>query len=114
MRSKVRVAFLVLVLMILWNLGSALYTVGEMQQALVVRMGAPVDLITTPGLKLKLPLIDTVSYYDTRLLTLAPPSEQVILGDQKRLEVETYVRFRIAIHCGSTSHCVPSTRPTPS
>jgi len=96
MRSKVRVAFLVLVLMILWNLGSALYTVGEMQQALVVRMGAPVDLITTPGLKLKLPLIDTVSYYDTRLLTLAPPSEQVILGDQKRLEVETYVRFRIA------------------
>src|SRR5450830_1435793 len=96
MRSKVRVAFLVLVLMILWNLGSALYTVGEMQQALVVRMGAPVDLITTPGLKLKFPLIDTVSYYDTRLLTLAPPSEQVILGDQKRLEVETYVRFRIA------------------
>ncbi|HEY5580262.1 MAG TPA: protease modulator HflC [Rhodoferax sp.] len=96
MRSKVRIAFLVLVLMILWNLGSALYTVGEMQQALVVRMGAPVDLITTPGLKLKLPLIDTVSYYDTRLLTLAPPSEQVILGDQKRLEVETYVRFRIA------------------
>ena len=96
MRSKVRVAFLVLVLMILWNLGSALYTVGEMQQALVVRMGAPVDLVTTPGLKLKLPLIDTVSYYDTRLLTLAPPSEQVILGDQKRLEVETYVRFRIA------------------
>jgi len=96
MRSKVRIAFLILVLMILWNLGSALYTVGEMQQALVVRMGAPVDLITTPGLKLKLPLIDTVSYYDTRLLTLAPPSEQVILGDQKRLEVETYVRFRIA------------------
>jgi len=96
MRSKVRIAISILVLMILWNLGSALYTVGEMQQALVVRMGAPVDLITTPGLKLKFPLIDTVSYYDTRLLTLAPPSEQVILGDQKRLEVETYVRFRIA------------------
>lgn len=96
MRSKVRIAISILVMMILWNLGSALYTVGEMQQALVVRMGAPVDLITTPGLKLKFPLIDTVSYYDTRLLTLAPPSEQVILGDQKRLEVETYVRFRIA------------------
>lgn len=96
MRSKVRIAISILVLMILWNLGSALYTVGEMQQALVVRMGAPVDLITTPGLKFKFPLIDSVSYYDTRLLTLTPPSEQVILGDQKRLEVETYVRFRIA------------------
>ena len=96
MSSKVRIAISSLVLIVLWNLGSSLYTVGEMQQALVVRLGAPVDLITTPGLKIKIPLIDTVSYYDTRLLTLSPPSEQVILGDQKRLEVETYVRFRIA------------------
>jgi len=96
MKSKVRIVLSLLALLALWNLGSALYTVGEMQQALVVRMGAPVDLVTTPGLKLKFPLIDTVSYYDTRLLTLTPPSEQVILGDQKRLEVETYVRFRIA------------------
>ncbi|MEI8170229.1 MAG: protease modulator HflC [Rhodoferax sp.] len=96
MKSKVRIAISTLALIVLWNLGSSLYTVGEMQQALVVRMGAPVDLITTPGLKFKFPMIDTVSYYDTRLLTLALPSEQVILGDQKRLEVETYVRFRIA------------------
>lgn len=96
MKSKVRIAISSLALIVLWNLGSSLYTVGEMQQALVVRMGAPVDLITTPGLKFKFPLIDTVSYYDTRLLTLTPPTEQVILGDQKRLEVETYVRFRIA------------------
>ena len=96
MKSKIRMAISILALIVLWNLGSSLYTVGEMQQALVVRMGAPVDLITTPGLKFKWPLIDTVSYYDTRLLTLTPPSEQVILGDQKRLEVETYVRFKIA------------------
>lgn len=96
MKSKIRLALSSVALIVLWNLGSSLYTVGETQQALVVRMGAPVDLITTPGLKFKIPLIDTVSYYDTRLLTLAPPSEQVILGDQKRLEVATYIRFRIA------------------
>jgi membrane protease subunit HflC len=96
MKSKIRMAISSLALIGLWNLGSSLYTVGEMQQALVVRMGAPVDLVTTPGLNFKWPLIDTVSYYDTRLLTLTPPSEQVILGDQKRLEVETYVRFKIA------------------
>lgn len=95
MKSKVRVASAILALMVLWNLASALYTVGETQQALVVRMGAPTEPVKTPGLKLKMPLIDTVIYYDTRLLTLAPPSEQVILGDQKRLEVETYTRYRI-------------------
>lgn len=95
MKSKVRVASAILALMVLWNLASALYTVGETQQALVVRMGAPTEPVKSPGLKLKMPLIDTVIYYDTRLLTLAPPSEQVILGDQKRLEVETYTRYRI-------------------
>ena len=96
MKSKIRMALSSVTLIALWNLGASLYTVGETQQALVVRMGAPIDLITTPGLKFKIPMSDTVSYYDTRLLTLAPPSEQVILGDQKRLEVETYIRFRIA------------------
>jgi membrane protease subunit HflC len=96
MTSKIKKAASVFIVFIIWCIGSSVYIVGEMQQALVVRMGAPVDLIAMPGLKFKFPLIDTVSYYDTRLLTLAPPSEQVILGDQKRLEVETYVRFRIA------------------
>jgi membrane protease subunit HflC len=96
MKSNIRVAIALLALLVLWNLGSSLYTVGETQQALVVRLGAPIKLVTQPGLNLKMPLVDTVIYYDTRLLTLAPPVEQVILGDQKRLEVETYTRYRIA------------------
>ncbi|MTK64080.1 MAG: protease modulator HflC, partial [Methanobacterium sp.] len=79
-----------------WGLNAALYTVVETQQALVVRLGAPVGTAGTPGLKVKVPLIDTVIYYDTRLLPLNPPSEQIILGDQKRIEVDTYTRFRIA------------------
>jgi membrane protease subunit HflC len=41
------------------------------------------------------PFIDNVIFYDTRLLLLEPPTEQIILGDQKRLEVQTYTRFRI-------------------
>jgi membrane protease subunit HflC len=76
-------------------LSATLYTVGETQQALIVRLGAPQGVIVDPGLKWKLPLLDTVLYYDTRLLTLEPPTEQVILGDQKRIEVQTYTRYRI-------------------
>lgn len=79
-----------------WLLSSALYTLPEGQNALVVRLGAPIDVDQQPGLKFKLPVIDSVQYYDTRLQTLAPPPEQVILGDEKRLEVETYTRYRIA------------------
>jgi len=95
MKPRIRVALVILALVVLWTLGASLYTVDEGQQALVVRLGAPTAPVRTPGLKLKVPLIDTVIYYDTRILTLAPPSEQVILGDQKRLEVETYARYRI-------------------
>lgn len=74
---------------------SALYTLPEGQQALVIRLGAPIDVDQQPGLKLKMPFIDTLQYYDTRLQTLAPAPEQIILGDEKRLEVETYTRYRI-------------------
>jgi membrane protease subunit HflC len=74
---------------------SSVFTVSEGQQALVVRLGAPIGVDATPGLKWKAPLIDNVYVYDTRLLLLEPPTEQVILGDQKRLEVQSYTRFRI-------------------
>lgn len=74
---------------------SSFYTVGEGERALVIRLGAPIGVIDTPGLRFKLPLIDTVIAYDARLLLLEPPVEEVILGDQKRIEAQTYTRFRI-------------------
>src|ERR1700730_3157663 len=91
-----RIAVVIAVLLAVALASSMFYTVAEDQLALVVRLGAPIDVAASPGLKIKLPLIDTVIYYDKRLQTLSPPSEQVILGDQKRLEVETYTHFRIA------------------
>ena len=80
----------------LWVLAASMYVVEESQQALIIRMGAPVGVVGEPGLKFKIPFSDLVVFYDGRLQTLAPPSEQVILGDQKRIEVETYTRFRIS------------------
>jgi len=62
----------------------------------VVRLGAPVGVVSTPGLKVKAPFIDSVIVNDARLLLLEPPSEQVILGDQKRIVAQVYTRFRIS------------------
>ena len=78
-----------------WLATASFYTVAQWQQALVVRLGQPVAVVREPGLQVKMPLIDTVLYYDNRLLLLEPGVEQIILGDQKRIEVETYSRFRI-------------------
>ena len=76
-------------------LSDSLDGVAEGQQALVARFGAPVAQVKTPGLRFKAPLIDSVYVYDTRLLLLETPTEQVILGDQKRIEVQPLARYRI-------------------
>lgn len=77
-------------------LSSTLFTVHQAEQALVVRLGAPRAVITDPGLKVKLPTpFEDVVRYDARVLDLDPPAEQIILGDQKRIEVDSFTRYRI-------------------
>ena len=78
------------------TLFSAFYVVSEGQQALVVRFGQPIRVETEPGLKMEIPFIDTVTWYDTMLHAMEPSTDLIILGDQKRLEIDTYTQFRIA------------------
>ena len=74
---------------------SSFFTLNDGDNALIVRLGAPVGVEKTPGLKFKAPFIDNVIVNDARLLLLEPPAEQVILGDQKRIVAQIYTRFRI-------------------
>ncbi|MBI1206575.1 MAG: protease modulator HflC [Azospirillum sp.] len=76
-------------------LSSALFTVNETQQALVLQFGAPRTVHQAPGLKLKLPFVQNVVMIDKRVLDVDPPVEQVILADQKRLDVDAFARYRI-------------------
>ncbi|WP_413204021.1 protease modulator HflC [Rhodospirillum sp. A1_3_36] len=78
------------------GLYSSLFIVNQTQQALVFQFGEHVRTIQEPGLKVKIPFIQNVVYYDKRVLELDPPAEQLILADQKRLVVDTFVRYRIA------------------
>lgn len=83
-------------LVVLAILASAsLFTVTQAQQALVVQLGAIKRVIQEPGLKAKIPFIEDVVYIDRRVLDLDPPVEQVILADQKRLDVDAFARYRI-------------------
>ncbi|MBB4197379.1 protease modulator HflC [Rhodoblastus sphagnicola] len=93
--SRVAQILLALGALAVFLLQASLFVVSEGERALVVRLGAPVGVVDAPGLKLKAPFLDTAFIYDARLLLLEPPIEQVILGDQKRIEVKSYTRFRI-------------------
>jgi modulator of FtsH protease HflC len=74
---------------------SSLFTVSQTEQALVVRLGRPVDVVSEPGLNFKAPFIDTVISIDKRILDLENPSQEVIASDQKRLVVDAFARYRI-------------------
>lgn len=73
----------------------SLFTVYQTRQAIVVRLGQPVRVVTEPGLNVKLPLIDTVISVDKRILDLESPAQEVIASDQKRLVVDAFARYRI-------------------
>ena len=74
---------------------NAFFVVDQTQQALVLQFGEPKRDIQDPGLKMKIPMIQNVVYYEKRVLDLDPPKQQVILSDQKRLDVDSYARFKI-------------------
>ena len=74
---------------------SALFTVHQTEQVLVLQFGEPKRVVSEPGLNVKLPFIQNLQRYELRVLDLDPPRQQVILVDQKRLDVDSYARFRI-------------------
>ena len=85
------------VALLLFTILSALFTVDQTKQALVLQFGEPKRIIQEPGLAIKLPFIQDVEYYEKRVLSLIPQdAEEVILADQKRILVDAYARYRIS------------------
>ncbi len=74
---------------------SAAYVVYQPEQAIVLQFGEPVRWVKDAGLKFKIPLIQNVVFYDTRLLNLDPPAQEVVLNDKKRLDVDSFTRYQI-------------------
>ena len=73
----------------------SLFTVKEINQAIVLQFGNPKKVITKAGLQWKIPFVQNVVFLDRRILSLDPAPEEVIASDQKRLIVDAYSRFKI-------------------
>jgi len=87
------VGFVIIVGGIIAN--SALFTVHQTEQALVLQFGNPVKVVKEPGLHFKTPFVQDVTFYDNRILNLDPPPQEIILQDQKRVNVDSFIRYRI-------------------
>lgn len=96
MKSGIAGIVSLLVLLVAIVVGySSVFTVNQTEQALLVRLGEPVRVVTEPGLNFKVPFIDAVISIDKRILDLENPSQEVIASDQKRLVVDAFARYRI-------------------
>jgi modulator of FtsH protease HflC len=77
---------------------ASMFTVDQTEQALVLRFGEPVagrGLITAPGLHFKYPFIENVVFLDNRILVVEAPRQEVLASDNNRLDVDSFLRYRI-------------------
>jgi membrane protease subunit HflC len=75
----------------------SLYTVDQRQYALVFQLGEIKRIVTHPGIKLKWPMIQTVRYFDRRILTLDTPEPELFqTSEKKNVLVDLFVKWRIA------------------
>ena len=95
MSSVKAVIFAILAVVGLIVVGGSLFTVHQTQQALVLQLGNPKQVITEPGLHFKIPVIQNVLYLDARVLDLDPPALEMPLADQRRVVVDAFARYRI-------------------
>ncbi|TCI00090.1 protease modulator HflC [Roseococcus sp. SYP-B2431] len=80
---------------LLFTAASSFFTVQQTHQVLITQFGQPIRVIDTPGLHMKVPFIQNVITFDRRLLDFDTAGEEVILGDQRRLIVDSFTRYSI-------------------
>lgn len=87
---------LLAIIVLLFILGvSPFFVVDITQTAIVVQLGKPVRNVTEPGLKLKVPFIQEVTYFDKRLLDYDSSAQDVITQDKKTLLIDNFAKWRI-------------------
>ena len=75
---------------------SSLYIVDQRQQAIVFQLGEVVDVKTSPGLYFKLPLVQNVRFFESRIMTMdTVEPERFITSEKKNVLVDLFVKWRI-------------------
>ena len=94
--AKAFSTILILVIIVAAVVGSqALFVVDQTQFGVVTRFGEIQRTLSEPGLKVKVPFVESVNRFDKRLLRIDVPTESMPDKDQQFLEIDAYVRYRI-------------------
>lgn len=96
----IRTGLVILAAVAAIGLYASVFTVGQMQQALVLQLGRVRDVLNPvgqnkPGLYFKVPFTDSVVLFDKRVLDLDLPVQTLLTADRQNLEVDAFARYRI-------------------
>jgi membrane protease subunit HflC len=87
---------LIVLLVALVVLSASMFTVDQRQNALVFQLGEVVSVKTKPGLYFKLPMVQNVRYFDTRIQTLdSVDPERFITSEKKNVLVDSFIKWRV-------------------
>ncbi|MGB3609796.1 MAG: protease modulator HflC [Cellvibrio sp.] len=86
---------LLVVVIVLIVGSSSFYIVTEYERAVVLRFGRLVNVDVPPGLHFKIPFADKVRKFDGRLLTADMRPESFFTIENKRLIVDSYIKWRV-------------------
>lgn len=87
--------FYLSIALIVITLANSFFIVGQRQQALVFQFGEVVRTVKEPGLAFKIPLLQSVDFFDLRILNFMAEEKEVVASDQKRLIVSAYAKYKI-------------------
>ncbi|MDO8988128.1 MAG: protease modulator HflC [Sideroxyarcus sp.] len=88
--------FLVAGVVVLILASMSIFIVDQRQTAIVFQLGEVMRVETEPGIKMKMPLVQNVRFFDSRILTLdADEPERFITAEKKNVLVDSFIKWRI-------------------
>lgn len=93
--SKKAIFLIALLVICFIGVNSVFFTVDEKEQLVITRFGKPIRQINTAGLKMKVPFVDQLTYFDKRLLAYDSNPTEIITQDKKTLVVDNFSRWKI-------------------
>ena len=92
-RSSIIISAVSLIAVII--ISQSIYVVSEIERAVKLRFGEIVEFDVQPGLHFKWPIVNSVKYFDGRILTLDAVPQRYLTSEKKALMVDSFIKWRI-------------------
>lgn len=93
--SKTSIILIVVAVVAVVGISQSMFVVDETERAIVLQLGKPVSDTKEPGLHFKLPFVQNVLFFDSRILDYGTKAAEILTKDKKTMVVDNYSRWRI-------------------